>query len=192
MVKSETPWARLPVRGDRRLPFCGSTVGGFSYLELVIVVIIISVLLVVLGTKFMAMQVDAERAAMDNVLGSLRSAVGIKVAEYLARDDMTGIRGLAGTNPMRRLAELPKNYLGEIDPATTRVEGGEWYFDVRTGYLVYTVRNADHFQTSLAPPARARFVLKLVVERDGKDSRARPAIAGVRLVPVEPYRWVSG
>ena len=192
MVKSEATRTHLPLRGERRLPFCGSAGGGFSYLELVVVIIIISVLLVVLGTKFMAMQVDAERAAMDNVLGSLRSAIGIKVAEYLARDDMAGIRGLAGTNPMRRLAELPKNYIGEIDPATTRVEGGEWYFDVRTGYLVYRVRNADHFQTSLAPPARARFVLKLVVERDGKGSRGRPAIAGVQLVPVEPYRWVSG
>ena len=39
---------------------------------------------------------------MESVAGSLRSALGIKVAGMFAQSDMAGIRALTGSNPMER------------------------------------------------------------------------------------------
>ncbi|OGI38280.1 MAG: hypothetical protein A2140_07375, partial [Candidatus Muproteobacteria bacterium RBG_16_62_13] len=123
-------------------PWPGRESRGFSLLELVIVVVIISVLLTVAISRLLALQVDAERVAMETVAGTLRSAIGMKVAEHIVNQDVPGLVRLVGTNPMDRLAELPGNYLGVqdgVNPAT--LADGNWYYDRRDGTLVYLVRN---------------------------------------------------
>src|SRR5688572_21744848 len=101
---------------------------GFSFLEFIVVVAMISVLVGVAVSRF-SLQVDAERAAMEHIVGTLRSAIGIKVADYLAKGNLSALRTLEKSNPMDRLAEVPKNYVGEVDDARTVVEEGKWYFD---------------------------------------------------------------
>lgn len=172
----------LPHTGCRR----GS---GFSLLELVVVIAIISVLLVMAITRLWALQVDAERVAMEQVLGSLRSAIGIKVADYFVRNDVAGVRSLTGTNPMDRLSEVPKNYIGALSGANPdTIEGGSWYFDVPGKVLVYRVRNQDYFSGGVGPPARARFTIRVVYEERGRNGRNE--VAGVTLVALEPYTWI--
>lgn len=168
--------------------------GGFSYLELVIVIAIISGLLVMASSRLMALQVDAERVAMENVVGALRSAIGIKVADYLAKGNLSAMRTLENSNPMDRLAEVPSNYAGEVDDTSTAVEEGNWYFDTRNRYLVYRVRHESYFSSPLGSPARARFVVRLVYD-DVNGNRVfdpgKDVIAGLRLAPVEPYTWIE-
>ena len=162
---------------------------GFSLLELVVVIAIISVLLAVAIVKLWPLQVEAERVAMEQVLGSLRSALGIKVADYFVRNDVAGVRSLTDTNPMDRLSELPKNYLGALDGANPgSIEGGSWYFDIPGKTLVYQVRNQDYFRGGAGSPARARFTIRVVYEERG---RGRNEIAGVTLDALEPYRWIQ-
>ncbi len=162
---------------------------GFSLLELVVVIAIIATLSVAVMSRLWQVQVDAEQVAMEQVLGTLRSALGIKVASYFVQNDMAGIRTLLGTNPMDRLSEVPKNYLGALtgaDPDT--IAGGSWYFDASSRVLVYRVRNQDYFRGGLGAPARARFTIRVVYE---ERSRGRNEIAGVTLVALEPYTWVQ-
>jgi len=174
---------RVPRTGCRR----GS---GFSLLELVVVIAIISALLAFAITRLWPLQVDAERVAMEQVLGSLRSALGIKVADYFVRNDVAGVRSLTGTNPMDRLSEVPKNYLGALSGANPgSIEGGSWYFDVPGKALVYRVRNQDYFRGGAGPPAQARFTIKVVYEERGRSGRNE--IAGVTLGAMEPYSWIS-
>lgn len=156
---------------------------GFSYLELVVVIGIISVLLGYGATKLWALQVDSERVVMEQVVGTLRSALGMMVAQTIVKNDMAKLRAMARSNPMNRLAEVPGNYIGEVDETTAVIQDGTWYFDTRTRYLVYRVRNAEYFESGLGTPARARFVVQLVGEQG--------EVEGVRLVPVEPYRWTN-
>lgn len=167
---------------------------GFSYLEFVIVVAMISVLLGIAISRLLALQVEAERAALDNTVGALRSAIGIKVADYLAKGNLNALRSLEKSNPMDRLAEVPKNYLGEVDDTTTVVEEGNWYFDTRSRYLVYRVRSTSYFSSPLGPPARARFVVRLVYD-DVNGNRVfdpgKDTVAGLQLAPVEPYTWTE-
>jgi len=169
---------------------------GFSLLELVVVIVIISILLVVAISRLLALQVDAERVALETVTGTLRSAIGIKVAEYLVRQDMAGMRRLEGSNPMNRLAEVPGNYLGELDaPDPATLEDGNWYFDTRARTLVYLVHNKGYFSGGAAgEPPRARFTIRLVyADRNGNGvyDAGVDAIEGLRLAALEPYRWTN-
>ena len=177
---------------------CGPRPGrdsrGFSLLELVIVIVIISVLLAVAISRLLALQVDAERVAMETVAGTIRSAIGIKIAEHIVNQDVPGLARLVGTNPMDRLAELPGNYLGVqdgVNPAT--LADGNWYYDRRDGTLVYLVRNTGFFRGGLDNPPRARFAIRLVYSDRNGNRTFDPGIdriEGLRLAPLEPYQWV--
>lgn len=179
-----------PWRPDRDRASAGA---GFSLLELVIVIALISILLLLALSRLLALQVDAERVAMDTVVGVLRSAIGIKVAESIVRQDIDGLPSLAGRNPMDRLAELPSNYLGEmsgIDPGT--LEDGNWYFDTGGGTLVYLVRSKGYFTGGLPNPPRARLAIRLVyTDRNGNSAfdAGVDSIEGLRLAVLEPYAW---
>lgn len=167
---------------------------GFSLLELVIVIVIISVLLAVAISRLLALQVDAERVAMETVAGVIRSAIGIKIAEHIVNQDVPGLARLVGSNPMDRLAELPGNYLGVqdgVNPAT--LADGNWYYDRREGTLVYLVRNTGFFRGGLDNPPRVRFAIRLVyADRNGNGTfdPGIDRIEGLKLAPLEPYQWV--
>lgn len=166
---------------------------GFSLFELAVVVVIISVLLWVIGARLFRLQVDAEQVVVDHVLGSLRSAIGMKVAQLEIHADWRGMAGLEGSNPMDQLEHAPKTYLGAFrgqDPA--RIEGGYWYFDIGARALVYRVRNADRLNGGLRNPARIRWTVRLQYQDRNGNGVFDPAterVNGFELVPMEPYRW---
>jgi general secretion pathway protein G len=167
---------------------------GFTLLELVVVIIIVSFLAVIAIAKLLAIQVDAERVSMETVLGTLRSAIGMAVAESIVRQDMRGLEALVGSNPMERLAETPHNYLGAIDhPNPEGFEDGNWYFDKGNGELVYLVRNREYFTGGAAEPIRARFAVQAVHrDRNGNNrfDSSIDTVEGLRLTPIEPYKWI--
>lgn len=152
-------------------------------LELVLVIAVIALLATVGLERLWAVSVDAERAAMEQVLGGLRSAIGIKVANHFVRNDWQGLRALEASNPMDQLAEVPGNYLGTLaSPDAAAIEANRWYFDSGSRTLVYRVRNAGSFISTLPGPARARFKVEVVYGEGG-------APQGARLVAVESYAW---
>src|SRR3989344_9186820 len=92
--------------GDRRhARHCN---GGFSLLELVIVIVIISVLLVLAISRLLALMVDAERVTMETVAGTLRRAIGMRVAESIVKSKVSDLPAFEGSNPMALLAEVPR------------------------------------------------------------------------------------
>lgn len=167
---------------------------GFSLLELVVVVILIAFLVQIAIARLLALQAEAERVAMDTVVGTLRSALGMKVAESLIRQETARLPELVGTNPMDRLTEPPRNYLGELTaPDLATLEDGTWYYDRTERMLVYLVRNSSHFSGGAGQPPRARFAVKLVFSdrnANGRFDRGVDSVEGLSLSPVEPFRWV--
>ncbi len=167
---------------------------GFSLLELVVVIVIVALLSAILLARLLALQADAERVTMETVLGTLRSAIGMTVAESIVRHDLRRLQALAGGNPMDRLAEVPANYLGALtNPDPARLPDGHWYFDASARELVYIVRHKERFRGGDMNPPRARFAVRLVyADRNGNgrfDSSVDVA-EGLRLVPIEPYQWI--
>lgn len=168
---------------------------GFTLLELVVVICVIGLLVTFAGQRLLALRVEAERAALGQVLGGLRAAVSVEMLSLVARGRDAELAELAGSNPMALLLEPPWSYLGELDgPDPAAVPPGRWYFDRSSGLLVYRVRYPDRFVSELADPPRAAFRVELVWDDRNRNGRYEPGVdgaGGARLRPVADYRWRS-
>jgi prepilin-type N-terminal cleavage/methylation domain-containing protein len=166
---------------------------GFSLLELLIVIVIISVLLVVAIDRLLALRFEAERATVQTVLGALRSALYIEFAAAAAKGEIKRMDTARGSNPMLHLAEKPEGYAGEFyGPEPKVFEPGTWYFDLRDRTLVYVVRFPQQFVTPLAGPPRLRVVVEPDyddTDRNGRFDPGRDPVRGLKLVPLEPFFW---
>jgi prepilin-type N-terminal cleavage/methylation domain-containing protein len=166
---------------------------GFSLLELLIVIVIVSVLLVVAIDRLLVLRFEAERATVQTVIGALRSALYIEFAAAAARGEMTRMDKAAGSNPMTHLAEKPEAYIGEFYGPDPKVfEPGTWYFDLRDGVLIYMVRFPQQFVTALPGPPRLRLAVQPDyddIDRNGRFDPGRDPVRGLKLVPLEPFFW---
>lgn len=161
---------------------------GFSLFELVLVLAVIGILIAFAIDRLPAWQGEAERASVVNTERNLRSALGIKVASYIAQDNMAAIVALAGSNPIEQLAEVPGNYAGVRDGGGAAVEGGQWYFDAVARQLVYRARHAES-------SSEVRYEVQLVFEdrnRNGRYDAANDALNGVRLMEVQSQQRSGG
>jgi general secretion pathway protein G len=167
---------------------------GFSLLELVIVIILISLLIVIAIDRLLVLRVEAERVSVEKLAGELRSAMGITVASTIATDGgLKNIYKLHKSNPMDMLAETPGTYIGEISAADLdKIDNGNWYFDTDEGALVYKVINRDNLVTELEGPKRIRFQLQLVYSDKNHNRRydvGHDSVQGMRLKALDKYHW---
>lgn len=165
---------------------------GFTLLELVVVIVIISILGLFAIDRIFALRIAAEQAAVKQLVGTIKSALGLEVARLALSGNMAGVAKLNKSNPMRLLSQAPNNYLGEKDKSNLINDTGVWYFDKKQKALVYNVTYTDYFKTSLKGLPRIRYRVKLVYNDKNKNKRfdARTdSIAGLDLFPVEKYRW---
>lgn len=156
-------------------------------------IIIIGLLMTIALGKLLKIREQAEEASVANVVGSLRSALGMQVAYKIVKQDRAGLLALAGSNPMALLSHAPGTYRGALaKPDPTRIGGHTWYFDERDHALVYRVEYAEHFRSPLSGPARIRFKIELDYADSNKNGVYDPgidALQGLDLVPLEHYAW---
>lgn len=168
---------------------------GFSFLELVLVISIIGLLFTLAADRLLILQVEAERTAMQQVLGTIRSAMNLNVATHIARDNIDELANAEASNPMDWLSQTPDNYIGvrnEADPSD--IESGKWYYDKYHELLIYRVTNSEYYESDLKGPARARFRVELSYtdnNDDGQYSANTDEIHGLKLAAVEPYKWLN-
>jgi prepilin-type N-terminal cleavage/methylation domain-containing protein len=166
---------------------------GFSLLELLIVVVIISVLLVVAIDRLLRLRFEAERVTVQSVIAALRSGLYIEFAAAAAGGQQARIEAARGSNPMARLAEKPEGYAGEFfGPDPRLFAPGTWYFDTRDRALVYVVRFPEQFTTPLGGPPRLRLAVEPDfddLDRNGRFDPGRDPVRGLRLAALEPYYW---
>jgi general secretion pathway protein G len=141
---------------------------GFSLFELALVVAIIGILAAALLSRVTRYQEQAERVAMENVVGVLRSALGMKAAQMVAQGRAADLSKLLTMNPMDLLAQKPANYLGEVyTPQKEKISRGNWYFNRKELLLVYILRTGATFQVS--NPHQVVFKVELVRDLDGAN-----------------------
>lgn len=163
---------------------------GFTLLELIVVIVIVSFLATALLDRMRYYQEQAEKAAMVQTVGIVRSALHLKLAELISRGRMQEIAKLVQANPMDWLAQLPENYLGEYyAPEQGEVPPGSWYFDRKDHTLVYWVDRGEHFKPGPDGRKHVRYRLKLVYGEPLEKGGAEREVNGLILAPTEPYHW---
>ena len=111
---------------------------GARLLELIIVLIIVGIVSAGLFERTLLIQMEAEKTSVTQIVGRLRAAVRMRVAEHVIKGRSDRLAALVGCNPMNFLAEKPANYVGELDAAP--MDGRDspvWYFDRIRRILVY-------------------------------------------------------
>ena len=164
---------------------------GFTFLELAVVITVISALAMVALNYYYKLLVDIERTAMEQDLGAIRTAISMQVVGHFSAGKMSDLKKLVDSNPMDLLAEKPENYLGVISHYTLEeIEKGNWFYDSQAQILIYLVRNQVYFETDLKEPARAQF--KILPKYSDKKQRfgSKKEITGLTLKELEPYRWL--
>lgn len=164
---------------------------GFTLLEFLVVIILISTLVAVLSDRLLVVQEAAEKTAMEQTAGTVRSALHMQLADRLLKG--VEVRALAQDNPMDWLAERPPNYVGvRFAPKAGEVPAGSWYFDLSDRQLIYLPRRSEHLAPNSAGRREVRYQVALVHGKETQEqgiSVENKEVQGVILALVEPYRW---
>jgi len=169
---------------------------GFSLLELVVVIALISTLVAVAITRLLPYIDEAERVAVLRVEGQLRSSLVMEAAQRIVRGQSASLSELEGTNPVKFLLDPPKNYVGErlrrdIEEAPKR----RWYFEQDGHRLVYRLGKPFGLPVhdeSVEDPAFEVRVAFADTNGNGIFEAQREELYGVRLQRVAGSKWLSG
>ena len=165
---------------------------GFTLIELIVVISVIVVLMGLFLNRALFYIEQAEKTAMEQVAGSIQSALSLQYGQILTRGKSSDVRALAQDNPMNWMQKKPRNYAGEFyDPTLLAVESGNWVFDLKSRDLVYVMRNADHFKPGKDGKKWVRFHVAVNYEASRLPSLQNTPheLTGIVFEPVEPYSW---
>lgn len=161
---------------------------GITLLEFAIVVLIVAILIAAATPRVFEVRAEVERIALERRQAELRALLTLELAELLKHGGWEASNRLAGRNPAelwpRAFGEPMPGYIGEAAVDAT-VAPGSWFYDPERELLVYRVRWQDRFDSDGPWPDRVRFTMVLQGEQKGGQTR----VTGVRLEPVDAYRW---
>lgn len=162
---------------------------GFTLIELVIVISIIAVLAGMLMNRVLFYQEMAEKSAMQQVAGSLQSAMILQYGHRMASNMGSWVKEISTDNPMNWLVQKPKNYAGEfINVNTSALEPGNWAFNLATHELIYVPKHTEYFKPAKDGYKWIRYRTRIIYESTNGTKGAK-VLAGATFSPVEPYQW---
>ena len=168
---------------------------GFSLLELVTVIAIISILVAVALDRLLPYIDEAERVSVIRLEGQLRSTLMMEAAERIVRGQSATLTELNGSNPVNFLLEPPKNYLGELQglPAGD-LPARHWYFDTASRQLTYRLGEPFAGDGAGDAPENPAFSVRVAfadVDGDGVFQPGTDELYGVRLTRVAGLAWLG-
>ncbi len=168
--------------------------GGSKLFEFVWVVVLVGVLSMVMLDYMLRYIEVAEKSAMENTAMNLRSALRLRLAEVLVRNDAKEAMRLARANPMDWLYEVPSNYAGEIsDPEMDSIARGKWYWNRSSRELVYLVDNGRDFTPDAKGLKRVRYrvhaAFLAAAVKENRQLSVNDLVGEISLVLAEPYKW---
>ncbi len=165
---------------------------GFSLIELVIVVAIVSILMSVFLDRVWYYQEMAEKTAMEETVGALQSALSMQHGKNYVRGNQDDLSLIATENPMKWLQKLPRNYSGEFyDPSPRSVAPGNWVFDLKARELIYVLNRTEHFAPGKDGQKWIRFHISVQTEQivRGGVVEGGKELVGTVFEPTEPVSW---
>jgi len=120
---------------------------GFTLVELLVVVSLVAILASMLFSRVLFYQEMAEKAAMQQVVGALQSALVMQYGHRMTLGMGGELSDISTENPMNWLAQKPVNYLGEFNAIKPgAIESGNWAFDRSVHELIYVPDHVDYFE----------------------------------------------
>ena len=168
---------------------------GFTLIELIVVIIIVVILAGTFLIRVPYYQEQAEKAAMQEVVVAVQSALVLRYGALMARGaaNEKEVSILASDNPMNWLQQKPHNYAGEYyDPTPAVIARGNWMFDLKSRDLIYVVDHGDYFIPGKDGKKWIRFHTRFQYEPvlgGGEQAEGKKELVGTLLEPTETYRW---
>lgn len=163
-------------------------------LQLATIVVLITIFITVAIHQIWRLRVAAERVAVMQMVGNLRSAISIEVMYRALHGGLGTVVEMDHSDPMLCLKQLPANFealKGPIPPE--QMQPYRWYYEPVSGILIYRVGNGDYLETSLTGPPRIRFQLQVHYKDVNGNHHFDPGIdvlQGVDLVALDRYTWL--
>jgi len=190
-MDNQTLFMRAVGRPVKRLVMCG-----FSMLELVVVIALISLLVAVALNRLLPYIDEAERVGVLTLESQIKSTLMTSAAKRIAGGRAASISELDRSNPMHLMLEAPKNYVGELHGNDGHsVPRRNWYFDLDTRRLVYHVGQRFGWLTDDEPLHDPEFAVLVAFDDRNGDGRFEPGtdeLYGVRLHREAGVDWLSG
>jgi prepilin-type N-terminal cleavage/methylation domain-containing protein len=161
---------------------------GFTLIELMVVVCVVALLFGVALDRLLRYQELGERVAMEQNIAAINVALNMKFAALVVAGRPAAIEKEVGANPVDLLARPPENYLGALfAPAPDTVPPRSWYYDQKSGDLVYVPGRARYLTqpADAANGLRFRVYLTEAGPRQEGLREARQAFIRART----PYVW---
>jgi prepilin-type N-terminal cleavage/methylation domain-containing protein len=163
---------------------------GFSLVEFVVVVVVVSIMSAVLLERVKFYQEHAEKATMEATAAAVQAGMHLRMAGYLAAGRIREVQLLTTQNPIDWLARKPDNYAGAFDRlGAEEVPEGSWYFDLSDKTLVYRVRYGRAFVSDADGSKEVHYRAHIEYGRLG----AGLDLMGIKTAdfsPVHPYEWL--
>jgi len=161
---------------------------GFTLLELLVVICVVALLFGVALDRLLRVQELGERAAMEQNVAAINSALVLKFAAYVIGGHPEKIAGELNQNPVHLLARPPQNYLGELyAPDSKSLPRAAWYFDRQSGDLIYLPERARYLSASGVRPDELHFRVALT---EGRNEPGEPRELPQPFIAASPpFTW---
>lgn len=161
--------------------------GGFTLIELVVVIVVVSTLVGVAIDKLLYYQERAEKAVLDATLESVKMGLRIRMAELIVSNRTSELPQLERENPMQWLSEPPASYAG-VD---TAAKPGNWFYATKEKELAYVPKSSSYLEGGQISGQRDKTELRFKVELryQAPTEGGGRAIVGITLVPTRAYKW---
>jgi prepilin-type N-terminal cleavage/methylation domain-containing protein len=165
---------------------------GFTLIELVIVVSLVGIMASMLFSRVLFYQEMAEKAAMQQVISAVQSALVLQYGHHMALGMGSGINNISTENPMDWLMQKPLNYAGEFNAIKPgAIEPGNWAFDLNSHELIYVPDHAEYFIPAQDGVKWMRYRTRFAYENiPGNQDKKVKELTGVTIAPVEHYQWL--
>jgi prepilin-type N-terminal cleavage/methylation domain-containing protein len=169
-----------------------SAARGFTFLEFVVVIIVIAILAGFALDRLLPLIGRAERASFLQVRTELQSALMLEAADRITRGESATLPEIVAINPMTMLLDPPANYRGTVQAAVRELERASWYYDEGRERLVYRVGTHTRFDPLDGPADRIELRVAFVYRDGNGDDVYSPSadrFDGLRLESVHGYSW---
>jgi hypothetical protein len=122
-------------------------------LEWALLAVVLVVAIGFMGQQSRALQAQAEVAAVQSTLGSLRTTLVIAHLHKVVQAEQGAVADLQ-QNPFKILRSVPGNYAGEVlRSEITGVSPGSWVFDKECVCIGYVAMNPESLEPKTEPAA---------------------------------------